>query len=103
MAIVCVLINLLLIMTENAVNLHFSHSTHSSLILLEGEFSLLSGPNLNPVYMYNESVMVMKQDTGLQIYGGPGSLFHDFQIWPITFQGSGPSGPILFSCEKFSL
>ena len=21
-------------------------------------------------------------------------------LWPITFQGSGPSGPILFSCEK---
>ena len=34
--------------------------------------------------------------TGLQIYGGPGSLSHDFKIWPITFQGSGPSGPILF-------
>ena len=40
---------------------------------------------------------------GLQIYGGPGSLSHDFKIWPITFQGSGPSGPILFSCEKISL
>ena len=39
-------------------------------------------------------------DTGLQIYGGPGSLTHDFKIWPITFQGSGPSGPILFSFEK---
>ena len=38
--------------------------------------------------------------TGLQIYGGPGSLSHNFKIWPITFQGSGPSGPILFSCEK---
>ena len=37
---------------------------------------------------------------GLQIYGGPGSLSHDFKIWPITFQGSGPSGPTLFSCEK---
>ena len=35
---------------------------------------------------------------GLQIYGGPGSLSHDFKIWPITFQGCGPSGPILFSC-----
>ena len=34
---------------------------------------------------------------GLQIYGGPRSLSHDFKIWPITFQGSGPSGPILFS------
>ena len=41
--------------------------------------------------------------TGLQIYGGPGSLSHDFKIWPITFQGSGPSGPILYSCEKISL
>ena len=42
----------------------------------------------------------MKSETGLQIYGGPGSLSHYFKIWPITFQGSGPSGPILFSCEK---
>ena len=31
------------------------------------------------------------------------SLSHDFKIWPITFQGSGPSGPILLSCEKISL
>ena len=38
--------------------------------------------------------------TGLQIYVGPGSLSHDFKIWPITFQGSGPSGHILFSCDK---
>ena len=36
----------------------------------------------------------------LQIYGGPGSLSHDFKIWPITFKGSGSSGPILFSCKK---
>ena len=41
--------------------------------------------------------------TGLQIYGGPGSLSRDFKIWPITFQGSGPSEPILFSCENISL
>ena len=41
-------------------------------------------------------------EAGLQIYGGPGSLSHDFKIWPITFQGSWPSGPILFSCEKIS-
>ena len=40
------------------------------------------------------------KSTGLQIYGGPGSLSHDFKIWLITFQGSGSSGPILFSCEK---
>ena len=40
---------------------------------------------------------------GLQIYDGAGSLSHDFKVWPITFQGSGLSGPILFSCEKISL
>ena len=28
---------------------------------------------------------------GLQIYGGPGSLSHDFKICPIFFQGSGRS------------
>ena len=44
-----------------------------------------------------------KDASGLQIYGGPGSLSHDFKIWPITFQGSGPSGTDLFSCEKISL
>ena len=40
---------------------------------------------------------------GLQIYGGRGSLSNDLKIWPITFQGSRPSGPNLFSCEKISL
>ena len=42
-------------------------------------------------------------ETSLQVYDGPGSLFHDFKIWPIAFQGSGPSGSILFSSEKISL
>ena len=28
------------------------------------------------------------------------SLSHDFKIWPITFQASGPSRPILLSHEK---
>ena len=42
----------------------------------------------------------VESTTGLQIYGGPGSFSHDFKIRPITFQGSGPTGPILFSCEK---
>ena len=37
---------------------------------------------------------------GLQIYGWPGPLSPDFIIWPITFKGSEPSGPIIFSCEK---
>ena len=40
---------------------------------------------------------------GLQIYGGPRSLFHAFKIWSITFQGSSPSGPIRFSCERISV
>ena len=40
---------------------------------------------------------------GLQIYGGLGSLSHNFKIWLITFQGSGPSGPILLRCEQISL
>ena len=44
----------------------------------------------------------MYQNAGLQIYSGPGSLSHDFKIWPITFQGSEPSGLILYSCEKIS-
>ena len=30
--------------------------------------------------------------TGLQIYGGPGSLSHDFKIWPIT-KAVGPVDP----------
>ena len=29
-----------------------------------------------------------------------GSLSHDFKIWPITFQGSGPSGAILLAGKK---
>ena len=42
---------------------------------------------------------------GLRIYGGLGSLSCDFikKIWPIIFKGSGPSGPILFSCVKRDL
>ena len=31
--------------------------------------------------------------SGLQIYGGPGSLSHDFNIWPITFKAAGPVDP----------
>ena len=43
------------------------------------------------------------RSAGIQIYGGPASLSHGFKIWPFTFRGSGPSGPILFSCENISL
>ena len=38
--------------------------------------------------------------TGLLIYGRPGSLSHDFKIWSITFQGSGPSGPFFLVVKK---
>ena len=41
-------------------------------------------------------VIKVSRHSGLQIYGGPGSLSRDFKIWPITFQGSGSSGPNLF-------
>ena len=49
------------------------------------------------------SLQSVNRTLGHQIYGGPRSLSHDFKIWPISFQGSGPSRPILFSCEKISL
>ena len=62
---------------------------------------------LNPQYLLWNVVFFSGQIetfgdnfAGLQIYGWPGSLSHNFKIRPITFQGSGPSGPILFSCEK---
>ena len=42
-------------------------------------------------------------DPGLQIYGAPAPLPHDFKIWRTTFQGNGSDGRILFSCEKMSL
>ena len=45
-------------------------------------------------------VKILVLAAGFQVYGGPRSLSHDFTIWPITFQ---VSGPILFSCEKISL
>ena len=49
--------------------------------------------------------LLMKGDTGPKVnrYAGSGPLSHDFKIWPITFQGSGTSGPILFSCKNISL
>ena len=47
--------------------------------------------------------MTQHIDTCHHIYDGPGSLSHDFKIWPITFQGSGPSRPIVVKkshCNK---
>ena len=41
--------------------------------------------------------------TGLQIYGAPAPLTHYFKIWCTTFQGSGPSGGVLLSCQIIPL
>ena len=38
---------------------------------------------------FKQKLITRYENVGLQIYGGPGSLSHDFKIWPITFQGSG--------------
>ena len=54
-------------------------------------------------HMQSAIVTMASALAGLQIYGGPGSLSHDFKIWPITFQGIGPSGLILLCCEQISL
>ena len=58
---------------------------------------------LQPDYSFSPDKVIYSYYTGVQIYGGPESLSNDFKIWPITFQGSGPSGPILCSCENISL
>ena len=57
------------------------------------------------VWSLNSVICFQIEDhyTGLQINGGPRSLSHEFKIWPITFQGSGPCGPIRLSSEKISL
>ena len=39
--------------------------------------------------------------SGLQIYGGPGSLSHIFKILPITFQVKGPVDPFFLVVKKF--
>ena len=38
--------------------------------------------------------------TGLQIFGGPGSLSHDFKIWPITFKAVSPVDPSILVVKK---
>ena len=35
-----------------------------------------------------------------QIYGGPGSLSHDFKIWPITSKAVGPVDPFILVVKK---
>ena len=72
--------------------------------VIQGQGHLICLPIENYAIVLNNLWSKFHHDiqpaTGLQIYGGPRSLSHDFKIWPITFQGS---GPILFSCEKISL
>ena len=38
--------------------------------------------------------------TGLQIYGGPGSLSHDFKIWPLLSNEVGPVDPSFLVVKK---
>ena len=46
-------------------------------------------PRFMIIYERNMNT-IFTEVAGLQIYGGPGSVSHDFKIWPITFQSSGP-------------
>ena len=46
------------------------------------------------------STLYIKYLAGLQIYSGPRSLCHDYKIWFITFQGSGPHGPTFLVVKK---
>ena len=64
-------------------------------ILVPGGRSNLLGTTLNTgegggggggwFCKYIKSCVNNCTSSGLQIYGGPGSLSHDFKIWPITF------------------
>ena len=77
---------------QNGCHLSVCFCPHSNLViyyLISSKFhdTWITFIKLSPKFEY----------AGLHNYGGPGSLSHDFKIWPITFQGS---GPILFSCEK---
>ena len=57
------------------------------------------------ILLHDATIMIMKLHHWIDLDRPSdlclaGSLSHDFKIWPITFQDS---GPILFSCEKISL
>ena len=41
-----------------------------------------------------------KASTGLQIYGGPGSLSHYFKIWPSLSKTVGPVDPSFLVVKK---
>ena len=89
----------------------FFHEYHQSV----KQFRLRSGPTFFPNDFFQTvckgyqhtaisrqrviqcSVITAVNYTGLQIYGEPGSLSHDFKIWPTTFL---IIGPIHFGCEK---
>ena len=53
---------------------------------------------IEELYAWDKNLTI---ESGLQIYGGPGSFSHDFKIWPITFQGSvGPVDPSYLVVKK---
>ena len=86
----------------------YPNQAFTNIVNPKSQFTIIMHPlRLNQQLFYRNARITdhitTPGNTGPQIYGGPGSLSHDFKIWPITFQGSGPSGPILFSCEKILL
>ena len=51
--------------------------------------------------IYTFVVDIAETGTGLQIYGGHGSLSHDFKIWPITLSKAvGPVDPSFLGVKK---
>ena len=55
------------------------------------------------IFKPSNNELNVTQTQAFRFMVGPGHCPMIFKIWPITFQGSGPSGPILFSCENISL
>ena len=76
-------------LTRRQMSPRHSSATVSASIIIE---------HARPHFALHDSLL--QDRSGLQIYGGPGSLSQDFKIWPIAFQGSGPSGPIFLVVKK---
>ena len=56
-----------------------------------GNVTIINRPSQPKPLVRVQQGLYQSTNSGLQIYGGTRSLTHDFKIWPITFQGSGPS------------
>ena len=84
---------------ESKKNLNFKHfSFYEQLLSCSIESSMeksfiSSGPGQHfylslhylQLYYHKNVEYELREISGLQIYGGPGSLSHDFKIWHITF------------------